>query len=128
MLLDQNAVLSNEQTVSSTAASTNVIDMTAAGNVVPGALFAVLRTETAFAGATSIVFALQTSNASNFASADTLLTATFNATQLGNASTQLLALPLPAGIKRYVRAYYTVTGTVTAGSFSCFLTDGVDMK
>ncbi len=128
MLLDQNAILSNQQTVSSTAASTNVIDMTAAGNAVPGTLFAVLRTETAFAGATSIVFALQTSATSNFASADTLLSATFTGTELANASKQLLALPLPAGVKRYIRAYYTVTGTVTAGSFSCFLTDCVDMK
>lgn len=128
MLLDKNAILSDQQTVSSTAASTNIIDMTAAGNTVPGALFAVLRTDTAFAGATSIVFALQTADASTFSSPVTLMTATFTGTQLANASTQLLALPLPAGIKRYVRAYYTVTGTVTAGSFSCFLTDGVDMK
>ena len=128
MLIDQNAVFSDNQTVSETAASTNIVDMTAAGNAVPGALFAVLRTGTAFAGATSIVFALQTADASNFSSATTLLTATFNATQLGAANAQLLALPLPPGLKRYVRAYYTVTGTVTAGTFSCFLTDGVDMK
>lgn len=128
MLLDQNAILSNNQTVSTTAASTNVIDMKAAGNAVPGALFAVVRTETAFAGATSIVVALQTSDASNFASADTLLSVTLTGTQLANATKQLAALAVPAGIKRYVRAYYTVTGTVTAGSLSCFLTDCVDMK
>jgi len=128
MLLDKNAMFSDEQAVTSTAASTNVVDLTAAGNAVPGALFAVLRTEEAFAGATSIVFALQTADASNFSSPVTLLTATFNATQLGAANAQLLALPVPAGLKRYVRAYYTVTGTVTAGSFTCFLTDGVDQK
>ena len=128
MLLDKNAMFSDKQAVTATAASTNTVDMTAAGNAVPGALFAVLRTEDAFAGATSIVFALQTADASNFSSPVTLLSATFNATQLGAANAQLLALPVPAGLKRYVRAYYTVTGTVTAGSFSCFLTDGVDMK
>ena len=128
MLLDKNTMLSDKQAVTATGGSANTIDMTAAGNAVPGGLFAVLRTDEAFAGATSIVFALQTADASNFSSPVTLLSATFTGTQLGTANTQLLALPVPAGLKRYIRAYYTVTGTVTAGSFSCFLTDGVDMK
>ncbi len=128
MLLDQNTVLSDKQTITTSAASTHTIDATAAGNVVPGGLFAVLRNEAAFAGATSVAFSLQTSDQDSFATLDTLVSATFTAAQLANANQLLLALPIPAKIKRYIRAYYTVTGTATAGSVTCFLTDLVDQK
>ena len=54
MLLDQNAVFSEKQAVTATAASTNVVDQGAAGNAVPGGLFAVCRTDEAFAGLTGV--------------------------------------------------------------------------
>lgn len=127
MLLDKNAMLSDNQTISETAASSNIIDNGAAGNAAPGGLFVVLRTETAFAGATKIVVSLQTAADSAFTSPVELLSATYLAADLGSAKKTLLAAAVPAGMKRYLRAYYTVTGTVTAGSASCFLTDAVDM-
>lgn len=125
MLLDKNAILSEDQAVTSTAASTNTIDNKAAGNAVPGGLFVVVRATEAFAGSTKVVIDIQTAAASNFSSASTLISHTYLAADLAAPKTLFVAA-MPAGMKRYVRAYYTVTGTGTAGKLTCFLTDGVD--
>jgi len=125
MLLDKNAILSEDQAVTSTAASTNTIDNKAAGNAVPGGLFVVVRATEAFAGATKVVIDIQTAAASNFSSASTLISQTYLAADLAAPKTLFVAA-MPAGMKRYVRAYYTVTGTGTAGKLTCFLTDGVN--
>ncbi len=126
MLLDQNGVLSEKQAVTTTAASTNVVDLTAAGNFVPGAIFAFCRVDVDFAGLTSMKVALETAANSNFSDAVELASADFLAAAL-TANKSLLAVAIPAGVKRYLRAKYTVTGTATAGKVSCFLTDAVDM-
>ena len=127
MLLDQNGVLSEKQAVTTTAASTNIIDCTAAGNVVPGGLFVVCRVDVAFATLTSLKVAFQTAANENFSDAVELASATFAVAAL-TKDKQLLAVAVPAGVKRYLRAYYTVTGdAATAGKVSCFLTDAVDM-
>ena len=127
MLLDQNGVLSEEQAVTTTAASTHVVDLTAAGNFVPGALFALCRVDVDFATLTSLTVSLETAANSNFSDATELASATFLAAAL-TAGKQLLAVAVPAVVKRYLRAKYTVTGSAaTAGKVSCFLTDAVDM-
>ena len=127
MLLDQNAMLSQAQAVSATAASTNTIDLTAAGNAVPGSLFFVAQVDTAFTGEGSLKIALQTSDSSAFSNATELLGTTYSASLLGTAGQLLCAVPVPAGLKRYVRAYYTVS-SVSGGKLTCFLTDGVEQK
>ena len=126
MLLDQNGVLSEKQAVTTTAASTNILDLKAAGNFVPGALFALCRVDVDFAGLTSMKVALETSANSNFSDVTELASANFLAAAL-TADKQVLAVAIPAGVKRYLRAKYTVTGTATAGKVSFFLTDAVDM-
>ena len=126
MLLDQNTVLSEKQAITTTAASTNVVDLKAAGNFVPGAIFALCRVDVNFAGLTSMKIALETAANSNFSDATELASASFLAAAL-TANKQVLAVAIPAGVKRYLRAYYTVTGTATAGKVSFFLTDCVDM-
>ncbi len=129
MLLDQNTFFSDAQALRSTGASTNTLDLTAAGNAVPGRLVLIAHADTAFAGATQVVCALQTSDKSDFSSGVvTLASATLNATQLADTEKNLFALGIPVGMKRYVRMYYTVTGTVTAGAISCFVADVADMK
>ena len=127
MLLDQNAIMSDKQAVQATAASDNVIDLGAAGNAVPGALFAVCRVDEAFAGVTQLKVSLQTDDNEDFSAAEELLSATFEQADLGKIQ-NLFALAMPNGAKRYLRAYYTVTGSGSAGKMSCFLTDSVDMK
>lgn len=127
MLLDQNAMLSQAQAVSATAASSNTIDLTAAGNAVPGSLFFVAQVDTAFTGEGSLKIALQTSDSSAFSNVTELLGTTYSASLLGTAGQLLCAVPVPAGLKRYVRAYYTVS-SVSGGKLTCFLTDGVEQK
>ena len=127
MLLDQNAMLSQAQSVSATAASTNTIDLTAAGDGVPGSLFFVAQVDTAFTGEGTLKIALQTSDSSAFSSATELVGTTYSAAALGTAGQVLCAVPVPAGLKRYVRAYYTVS-SVSGGKLTCFLTDGVEQK
>lgn len=127
MLLDQNTVLSDGQQVLASAASENVIDAGAVGNAVPGALFAVCRVQEAFAGLTNLKITLQTSDASAFTSSEELFSAAFAAADL-TAGKTLFAAAVPAGMRRFLRGNYTVTGTGTAGKLSLFLTDAVDMK
>ena len=126
MLLDQNGVLSEKQSVTTTAASTNTVDLTASGNFVPGALFALCRVDVDFAGLTGMKIALETAAESNFSDGVELASASFLAAEL-TANKKVLAVAIPAGVKRYLRAKYTVTGTATAGKVSFFLTDSVDM-
>ena len=127
MLLDQNGVLSEKQAVTSTAASTNVVDLKAAGNFAPGALYVLGRVDVNFATLTSLKVALETAANENFSDATELASASFLAAAL-TANKQLLAVAVPTGVKRYLRAKYTVTGSdATAGKVSCFLTDTVDM-
>ena len=127
MLLDQNAMMSDKQAVQATAASDNVIDLGAAGNAVPGALFAVCRVDEAFAGVTQLKVSLQTDDTEAFSASEEIFSATFEQADLGEVK-NLFALAMPNGAKRYLRAYYTVTGSGSAGKLSCFLTDAVDMK
>lgn len=127
MLLDQNAILSDAQAITASAASANTIDLGAAGNAASGALYAVCRIDENFAGATSVKVSLQTSDADAFTSPTEMAGVTVAAAEL-KAGKIVFAAAVPTGLKRYLRAYYTVTGTVTAGKISCFLTDAVDMK
>lgn len=127
MLLDQNSVLSDKQAVTTTAASTNVVDLKAAGNFVPGGMFAVCRVDVNFATLTSLKIALETADNTEFSSAVELASGSFLAAAL-TANKQLMAIAIPVGVKRYLRAKYTVTGdAATAGKISFFLTDAVDM-
>jgi hypothetical protein len=128
MLLDQLNVFSDKQALRATGASTNTIDLTAAGNAVQGALFVMAHVDTAFAGATQVVVAIQTAADSAFTSPVTLASFTLNATALANTNDPLFAAAIPVGLKRYLRAYYTVTGTITAGNVSCFVADGIESK
>lgn len=129
MLLDKNTLFSDAQALRATGAGTNTLDLTAAGNAVPGRLVLIAHADTAFAGATQIVCALQTSDKSDFSSGVvTLASVTLSSTQLADTEKNLFALGIPVGMKRYLRMYYTVTGTVTAGAISCFVADIADMK
>lgn len=128
MLLDKTAMFSDAQALRATGASTNTINLSAAGNAVPGRLVLIAHADTAFAGATQIVAALQTSDKSDFSSGVvTLASVTLGSTELADTEKNLFAVGIPAGMKQYLRVYYTVTGTVTAGAISCFVADVADM-
>ncbi len=128
MLLDQNLVFSDAQALRATGASTNVVDLMAAGDAAPGRLVVIAHADTAFAGATQVVVALQTASKADFSDAATLGSITLSGTQLADTEKNLFALGIPVGMKRYLRVYYTVTGTVTAGNITCFVADITESK
>jgi len=125
MLIDNTLVLSEKQSVLSTAASTNVVDQQAAGGAHTHAAF-VVRVDETFAGSTAVKIALETSAASNFGTKKEVFATSLAASALVAGATVVKAV-LPAGLLRYIRGYYTVTGTGTAGKLSLFITDAVDM-
>lgn len=124
-LIDANDRLSVDQAVTSSAASTYYIDGRAAGDALESNLYFVAKVGTAFAGGTSLEIQLQTAADSTFSSPVTLYDS--GAILLANLTANSIQVkaPLPIGFKRYVRAYYTVSGTMTAGTINAFLQQGV---
>lgn len=127
MILDNTLVLSDSQAITASAASTNQIDLGAAGttflggtvrrDVGDGTDIPVLVTVTqTFNNLTSLTVALQTDDDAAFGSPQTV--ATGPAIPLANltAGSQInwpARLPLGTN-ERYVRLFYTVTGTAPA--------------
>lgn len=118
MIIDYLATLSDAQTVTASAASTNVIDTLAAGLArTPGVRFQFLVNTTAAAtgGASNVTFAIQDS-------ADNSSFATI-VTSAAIAKGTLVAgyIPFEGELpyhRRYVRGYYTVdTNDLTSGKF-----------
>lgn len=121
MLIDQLNVLSDAQEVTASAASENIIDQKAAGDAF-AAPWLVGKVDTAFAGGTSYKIALETSDADTFSDKKELFSATFEPTDMTEGAT-LFKVRIPAGTLRYLRGYYTVSGTGSAGAVSLFVTD-----
>jgi hypothetical protein len=118
--LDALLRLSNAQAVTTTAVSTNVID-TKGGDIGAGRpLYLVVQVVEDFADGTSLTVALQDSaDNSSFAavvSGPAILTADLT---VGKK----VVLGVPPGTRRYLRANYTVSGTMTAGKVTAYITD-----
>ena len=120
-MFDKTLVLSDEQAVTSTAASTNIIKTN--GGDVPNRLFLVIRVDVSFATCTSVTPSVETDDASAFSSAETVMTLpTYPVASLTAGMVGIV--PLPLGLKDYVRVKYTVAGSnATAGKISAFITD-----
>ena len=125
MLIDNTLVLSEQQAVTASAASTNVVDQQAAGNAHSHAAL-VVRVDETFAGATGVKIALETADASGFGTKKEVFSIAPSVASLTKGATVVKAI-LPAGLLRYIRGYYTITGTGTAGKLSMFITEAVDM-
>ena len=121
MLIDSTLMLSDKQGVTASAASENINYPTAAGDA-PRHAAVVAQADEDFAGLTNLKISLQTCADSAFASPVELAAATFALADL-KAGNALLKMALPSGALRYIRGYYTVSGTGTAGKISLFITD-----
>lgn len=118
MILDKENVLSDDQAVTASAASSNYMVLqsvagkdSAVGN--PGDLL--VQVTEAFAGGTSIAASIQTDDDAAFGSAVTLNQSPAIATASLVAGYRFpIALP-KEGLKKYLRVYYTVVGTMSAG-------------
>lgn len=127
MFIDKFLQVSNEQAVTASAASTDVIDFGQANpnsGMTDQLTMAITVDEAAAAaGAATVTFAVQDS-ADNSSWADVAVSAA-----IGKASLPLGAqvlVPMPLQHRRYVRVNYTVgTGPLTAGKFSAQVVTGV---
>ena len=120
-LLDKNLLLSNAQAVTSSAASTDTIDLGAARDIGPGEqlfLDVFVPEGVTASGSATVAISLEADDNDSFSSAVTV----FSSGAIGKAALSqgtVLSFPIPRGTERYLRAYYTVaTGPLTAGKFT----------
>ena len=130
MLIDKFLQVSTEQAVTSSAASTDVIDFGQANpnsGLTDHLSMAITVDETATAsGSATVTFSLQDS-ADNSTFSDVSVTAAIAKASLV-AGAQFI-IPMPTKHRRYVRAYYTVaTGPLTAGKFSAQVVAGIQQS
>ena len=129
MILDSTLQLAAGQAVTASAATENTIDF---GQKTPNLgmghspLYAVLTVPVAFAGLTSLRFSLQDSDKEAADFVDVLSGLNLKAADL-TAGAQYV-LPLPVAHKRYLRGYFTVQGTATAGKVNVVIASGIQMN
>lgn len=126
MLFDAKLLMSSNQAITATAASTDVIDRGDSKDVgKAGDVPIAVQVTEAFNNLTSLAIAIQTDSDSAFGSAVTLATVTVALADL-KAGYQLPVITLPQGCKRYLRLNYTVTGIApTTGKVTAGIVAGV---
>jgi hypothetical protein len=129
MILDSTNLFSNQQAVTTTATSSNVIDLSAARDLGAGYdtnFFIVVTQDATASGAATVQFALVAADSADLATNPVVL---MQSDAIGKAAltsgTQVLRTAVPvsrtAG-KRYLGVSYTVaTGPLTAGKFTAGL-------
>ena len=126
-ILDRQILFSNEQAITASAASTDVVDLGANRDIGAGEpLYVLVQVMQAFDNLTSLTIALQTSATENFVSPVQLTARTVALASLTAGATFSIG-PVPGGTLRYVRLYYTVTGSApTVGKITAGIgTEGV---
>jgi hypothetical protein len=129
MILDSTNLFSNQQAVTATANSVNVIDLSQARDLGPGFdinFFIACTQDVAAAGAATVQFALVASDSVDLATNPVVL---MQSDAIGKAAltagTQVLRTGVPASRtsgKRYLGVTYTVaSGPLTAGKFTAGL-------
>lgn len=124
--IDGQAFFSDAQAVTVTAASTNSHNLINTTPQLAGGAdcFVEVRVDTAFAGGTSITASLQTDSDGAFGSATTVTTGSTVLTASATAGASLLRFNLKgATLEQYIRVYYTVVGTMSAGKVDAYLVE-----
>lgn len=125
MMYDKLNTFGTDQAVTTTAPSTDIVDLGAArdmGNGEPLELVILVTQSVTAAGAATVTFTLETDDNAGFSSPAVLA----NSGAIGKAAlpagTEVLRVKLPLDAERYLRTNYTVaTGPLTAGTFTAFL-------
>ena len=126
MILDKGNLVSSAQAVTSSAGSTDVIDLSQARAIGDGEeleFFVNVDTAATAAGAATVTFQVQTDDNSAFSSPTTVIQ-TDAIPKATLAAGYQIKIPLPDGAtpERYLRLYYSVaTGPLTAGAFTAGL-------
>jgi hypothetical protein len=133
MIIDYQNRFSTEQAVTSSAASTNVIDLGVAGNMVGDEPMIVAQVQTTFdsvAEDSTMALSVQTSVDEAFTSPITLMSTPVIAEATLVAGYEPLKVKMPLGLKRYVRLYFTVAGTgaFTTGKLNAFITPNAEVR
>ncbi|SEI96343.1 Bbp16 family capsid cement protein [Paraburkholderia diazotrophica] len=127
MILDQQTLLSDAQTVTITANSANVIDTLAPG-MVTNDISVFAQVMTAFAGGTSLGIAVVSADD---AALTVNVTKHFDTGAIPVASLTAKALPIamrlpPQKMRRYVGLVYTVVGTMSAGTITAGIVEDLN--
>jgi len=129
MLKDKLTMFSDDQAVTSTAASTDYLDQLAAGNAVGRGVWLDVRVKTTFTagGSATMTIALETDDNASFSSATVLWQVTAVAVASLTAGTKWRVM-VPIGAERYLRMNYTVAvGPMTAGNIDAALVQDTDV-
>lgn len=126
MILDKGNLVSSAQAVTSSAGSTDVIDLSQARAIGDGEeleFFVNVDTAATAAGAATVTFQVQTDDNSAFSSPTTVIqTDAIPKATLAAGYQIKISLPVGATPERYLRLYYSVaTGPLTAGAFTAGL-------
>jgi hypothetical protein len=138
-IFSKQLTFSDDQAVTATAASTNVIDTGEPGTVVgsdtaltrdigPGSQVPLLVQVTEdFATLTSLTVSLETDDAEGFGTVETLATSPAIPVASLKAGYKFVFRHIPPGAKRYLRLKYTVAGSsATAGKITAGVVHGHD--
>ena len=122
MFIDKQLLLSEDQAITTTARSTNVINLGAAGVGRGEPIEVLCQVTTTFAGGTSIIAALMTDSDATIATGGVVLvqTAAIAAASLV-AGYQFRLSTLGVGALQYIDINYTVSGTFTSGKLTAGL-------
>lgn len=130
MYIDKALQVSDEQAVTASAASTDVIDF---GQANPNvgmddrtSMVITVDVAAAASGDATVTFSVQDS-ANNSAFADVAVTGAIGKATL--VAGHQIVIPMPTKLRRYCRVYYTVaTGPLTAGKFSAQVVTGIQQN
>lgn len=117
MIIDKDLMFSDDQEVKASGNST-VLDLGAAGDAVGQELTIHGIVTTAFAGATSLTIAVQTSE--DKSTYTTLVQSGAIPVADLTRGAEVFCVRCPKGFKRYIRLAYTIAGTGTAGKVTAF--------
>lgn len=112
MIEDHALLLSADQALTATAASTNYVDLSSDRDIGPGGTKYLVVTSKAAPGGTSptIAITIETDDNSSFSSAATVATSGTIAEAAFGSGTRVV-VPFPFANERYVRAKFTLGGT-----------------
>ncbi len=130
MYIDKALQVSDEQAVTASAASTDVIDF---GQANPNvgmddrtSMVITVDVAAAASGDATVTFSVQDS-ANNSAFADVAVTGAIGKATL--VAGHQIVIPMPTKLRRYCRVYYTVaSGPLTAGKFSAQVVAGIQQN
>lgn len=125
MMYDKLNTFGTDQAVTTTAASTDIVDLGAArdmGNGEPLELVILVTQSVTASGAATVTFTLETDDTAGFSSPVVLASSGAIGKAALPAGTEVLRVKVPLDAERYLRTNYTVaTGPLTAGTFTAFL-------